>query len=514
MKKMWNTFIYVGVAFGLCVAARVQAQETAKDSLLNRTVVVENEYNPDIMDATKIGVLPRVPELPVTKKNIEYLLEGKPLTGYSYRDVLLPMAIPSQEGKIYPGYASAGYGNYGNLDARLGYLFSFGKQNRLGVSLHTDGHNGTFRRTPEEAPDEAIKWRSKFYRFAARANYEHGFERMMLRAGARFGTDRFTYQPTWQSGVFQRGWEAAPHRQQMIHGDVYAGICSTDKDLPVQFSGETGYRVFRRQYVSPATDHTLYIKAGASAFINDLFYLNLGARADFGFGFTKAAALSAQMEGKLTVAPGYVLYAQVEGGSRLLDLCYLFGENPYVLSGHPLSSQTSLPLSGTLGFKSSPMPGFWFHLFGGYRMVKDDLCYLPRQLLSFPAVTLEDTRAAFAGVGVKYDYKDLFRLSVEGEWNRWHADKEAVLLFKPEARICATTEVRIIDPLSLTAGYEYEVRKRTEDLNNLSLGVSYRFWNEFSVYGKLDNLLNKEYSYYYGYPSEKLNFRVGLSVRF
>lgn len=33
-----------------------------QDSTLNRTVVVENEYNPNIMDASKINVLPRVEE--------------------------------------------------------------------------------------------------------------------------------------------------------------------------------------------------------------------------------------------------------------------------------------------------------------------------------------------------------------------------------------------------------------------------------------------------------------------
>lgn len=39
-----------------------------QDSTLNRTVVVENEYNPNIMDASKINVLPKVEEPAVMKK--------------------------------------------------------------------------------------------------------------------------------------------------------------------------------------------------------------------------------------------------------------------------------------------------------------------------------------------------------------------------------------------------------------------------------------------------------------
>ena len=37
-----------------------QAQTQPQDTTMNRTVVVEQEYNPDIMDASKVNVLPRV----------------------------------------------------------------------------------------------------------------------------------------------------------------------------------------------------------------------------------------------------------------------------------------------------------------------------------------------------------------------------------------------------------------------------------------------------------------------
>ena len=35
---------------------------------MNRTVVVEQEYNPDIMDASKVNVLPKVEEPTVSRK--------------------------------------------------------------------------------------------------------------------------------------------------------------------------------------------------------------------------------------------------------------------------------------------------------------------------------------------------------------------------------------------------------------------------------------------------------------
>ena len=50
----------------------VHAQQQAKDSTVNRTVVVEQEYTPDIPDASKINVLPQVEAPTANKKAVEY----------------------------------------------------------------------------------------------------------------------------------------------------------------------------------------------------------------------------------------------------------------------------------------------------------------------------------------------------------------------------------------------------------------------------------------------------------
>ena len=50
----------------------IHAQQQAKDSTVNRTVVVEQEYNPDILDASKINVLPKVEPPTASKRVVEY----------------------------------------------------------------------------------------------------------------------------------------------------------------------------------------------------------------------------------------------------------------------------------------------------------------------------------------------------------------------------------------------------------------------------------------------------------
>lgn len=46
-----------GLALTISMPSVLQAQTTQpKDTTMNRTVVVEQEYNPDIMDASKVNI--------------------------------------------------------------------------------------------------------------------------------------------------------------------------------------------------------------------------------------------------------------------------------------------------------------------------------------------------------------------------------------------------------------------------------------------------------------------------
>lgn len=67
MKRAF--YIIGGLTLAISIPSALQAQTTQpKDTTMNRTVVVEQEYNPDIMDASKVNVLPKVEEPTVSKK--------------------------------------------------------------------------------------------------------------------------------------------------------------------------------------------------------------------------------------------------------------------------------------------------------------------------------------------------------------------------------------------------------------------------------------------------------------
>ena len=69
MRKI--QYILSGITL-IALPLGIHAQQQAKDSTVNRTVVVEQEYTPDIPDASKINVLPQVEAPTANKKTVEY----------------------------------------------------------------------------------------------------------------------------------------------------------------------------------------------------------------------------------------------------------------------------------------------------------------------------------------------------------------------------------------------------------------------------------------------------------
>ena len=71
------------LSIGMLPLVATHAQQ--QDTTLVRTVVVENEYNPTVMDASKINVLPKVEEPTVPKTHIDYANSIRPLSAWNYQ---------------------------------------------------------------------------------------------------------------------------------------------------------------------------------------------------------------------------------------------------------------------------------------------------------------------------------------------------------------------------------------------------------------------------------------------
>lgn len=578
MKRINYIIGAFALTWAMSTPASLQAQTTQpKDTTMNRTVVVEQEYNPDIMDASKVNVLPKVEEPTVSKKEVEYATTYFPATSIP-AGLMRPYTGKEIQPGITPGFIRAGYGNYGNLDVLANYLFRLSDRDKLNVRFQMDGMDGKLDNIPF-ADSEIKKWNAFYYRTRANVDYTHQFNKVDLNIAGNFGLSNFNFKP-----------ESVNSKQKFTSGDIHAGVHYSDETAPLRFNAETNLMMYERQhnmfnetdpktalketivrtkgdvtgaindqqfvtiglemnnflysgYTKDYATQDKYIKNYTTLLLNpyyeldsDDWKLHIGANVDLSFGFDKSFRVSPDVTAQYIFSDSYVLYAKATGGKLLNDFRRLeticpYGELPeanaasagYVQRPYDTYEQ----VNGTVGFKASPYPGLWFNVFGGYQNLKNDLAYIgtgiltPDQFESYLSFAQDNTDNFYAGGEINYDYKDILFLSAKYTYRKWDSKaNELLLAVKPAGEMSFNVRVHPFAALNLNVGYDYISREEVKDyakmsaINDLHVGASYNVFKGVSVYAQVHNLLNKKYQYYLGYPTEGFNFLGGLSFRF
>ncbi len=527
--------------------AGLLAQTQPQDSTLSRTVVVEQEYNPDIMDAAKINVVPQVEPPVATKSAVEYDSRLVPAQNIPAATM---QAYRGKEAfqKALPGYVRVGYGNYSNLDVRANYLFNLTNRDKLNLTFTMDGMDGSL-----DLPANAGKWDSYYYRTHAGIDYRHAFSKMDMNVAGHFDLSNFNFLPG-----------SVNSKQKFTAGDVHLGFQSTDEDLPLQFRAETNLLLYERQHeldwlnarevivrtkadvsgaladnqsvgVALGMDNAFYTHSPFENYTslelnpyyrlkNDTWNLRLGAHVDLAFGFGKQLRVAPDVAVDYNFSDGFVLYAQAKGGRLQNDFRRLEATSPYGQLGVQPDA-TYEQLNAAIGLKGGFLPGIRFNLYGGYQNLKNDLYAMGTRINSgqYLALSAWNTDNLYAGAEFSYDYKDLIILSAYGIYRKWTANDNGesigVLAYKPVTEGNVQLEVHPLQPLRVQVGFLNISRgsyagTKVDPVSNLYLGGSYEIFKGISAYVRANNLLNKNYQYYWGYPAEGISFVGGVSFRF
>ena len=542
-------------------ALSLSAQKAKKDTTMNRTVVVEQQYNPTIMDAQKVNVLPEVKELTSTPNEVEYDRTVAPATVLP-GTAMAAYAGEEKQQQAKQGYLRLGYGSFGNLDVEGNYLFSLSPKDKLNLSLGVQGMDGDSYYPYGNTVNGSDDWDSRFYRTKAGIDYAHQFKTMEMNIGGNFGLSNFNYMP--------EPTIANPRRQRLTSGDGHIGLKSTDESLPMQFSVETGVYVYGREYTYFMDSHdetmvrtkgdftgevTEGQHVGVAFEMNNMFYgaelydkkfedytalslkpyyewaeeglwkLHAGVNVDLAFGYGKKLRVAPDVRAEYIISDSYVLYANATGGQIVNDFRRLEQLNPYGQIRHyqPLNSHEQL--NALLGFKMSPATGLWFNIYGGYQKIKDDLVATTDVLSSAtfaPAAYFNgNTSNFFAGLQTNYAYKDVFNFMVKGQYYNWDADDEFTLQYKPQFRFDTQIGVRPIPALGVNLGYEFIKREtiysgayRAGNISNLNLSATYDLWKGVSIYARFSNLLSRKVAYYESAAIPGANFLGGFIFSF
>ena len=513
MKKI---AILAGMGLMSLVSAHAQ-----QDSTLNRTVVVENQYNPTVMDASKINVLPKVEEPVVPKMHIDYATSLRPVSAWSHQ-TMAPIVREAGKENAYRGYLRAGYGNNGNVDAQLGYLWDISKKDRLSLAASFDGWNGDLNRWSwDEHCFSDEKWTSRMYNTKVGLDYKHAFKKVDFKLGGDYHSRVFNYMiPRYFNGDEDPSFDGFFNKQHQTFANAYIGFASTDKDMPVQFEAQVGIRYFDEKYPTrdyfgeiTSTETNLFVKGNVWKSLNEENSLGLGFNFDtynqatdwadevmaieFNPYYAKQndtwkvrvgahldwigrdVSYSEDNYDKFYVSPdvnveyifsdSYVLYAKAGGGRGISSLYELMTIAPYLVE-HSVAP-TYMTLDAALGLKASPADGWWFNVSGGYQIRENDVC----MCIIGPSVddmqnTVGDTKVLYATAELKHDYKDLFDFSLKGTYYKWKWDGDIppggsfssqethALSLKPELEVNAEVGFKPVQGLRVNVGYDYVKR--------------------------------------------------------
>lgn len=564
MNRLYILFLSMA-----CVST-IQAQQQKADTTMTRTVVVEREYTPDIMDANKVNVLPAVTPPSAQRPEVSYVNQLRP-TAEIPAGTMVAEAPVLEAPQASKGILRLGYGSHQQYDALAAARLALSERDKLDLSASLQGHKAKL-----ELPFHPIQWHESTLQSKLKAGYLHRFSRTQLTADAHFRYAKFDNYPIFalqkqefteggfQIGLrsLQQGITANPSDEESTTATLGRSLlydlnlsanrfgCKADRGAkPVENSLslqgalyalmdehrmiELGVDVRHRLYSDvDFEDQTNLTLRPAYTYHNDSWKIRLGVTSDFSFGFGKKWRMAPDVEANYTTG-SHQLYAHLKGGRIDNDFARLEAASPYI---QPMQlDATYEQLGATLGWKGSLMPDWWVHLFGGYQLFKNNLVpaavgvdYGPgegfptTERIYTPGVALTESNNLFVGATTRYSFHEQMALRLSAIYRHWDFDEYEYVAFTPKLDVDAAFELhplRRIGDLQLTLGYRHTtlVGELYEDQSDLYLTGYYslrQVYQGLGLFIQAHNLLDKSYQVSPAIPALGLRFLGGVSFQF
>ena len=386
----------------------------AQDSIVNRSVSVEREYQPMIHDAGKINSMPLVLEPNVVKSPANYSNFNLPLNA-DYNIHILPAAelIPEKPPLTDKGFARIGVGNFSNTLADFAYPLINTPDIRLDFSLN---HLATFDTRQMHSTTKAnLSFDKIFKTFDLYAGVGGGHEYFKYYGNNYNSVDSIInleqlavkyenpyYEEISRIGIntSQRSYSLDslsrfPNNDTFWRFNAQVGLRSLPMSTDLRYQAEIQYKLFRS--LNGMTENIVRTQAGfstpneknrlgldfdlsnmmySSVKIPDFNYwdtyavltlnpyfkidrptynVRLGIKSSFSFVHGSFVNPSADVNAEWKAIPEYLsIYGGMTGDYEINTLDKIFTENPYLLSDIRLTD-TYTPVDFYAGIKLKPL---------------------------------------------------------------------------------------------------------------------------------------------------------------
>jgi TonB dependent receptor. len=565
------------IALAASVSLQAQKKVAAKDSTLNRQMVLEREFKPVFKDASRIDQMPQVTEAKATKSPVQYQFNS------------LDLAYPTQWKTIQPekkmgrpdfseqkGYLNLGAGAQTNTYGNGGILLVNDAANKLSVNFDHRLINDS-RKIDQTGEKQTVFSTDN----ALQGNYSHEFEKSALEvtggykhsAFNYFGRPslvRYTLLPVTISNDHQI------HNRLFLQGELHSLADSALEYKVMAKYGYFGKKLSALDDISGNEENHLLIEGeisgkfmensriGLDFGLNNFIYttakeleveelykpenyslfefaphydiegekynVRLGFKTEIEMAKKTKFFLAPSISGKWEFADRFFLIGEFGGGSKIYSFEQADAEYRYLNPAMRLKD-TFTPFDATVSFRTNAVPGFGFELLTGYKSGED--YYMNSEQTGNRINVLiphqTDIKQTKIGLLAEYKYDKIADLRFKLMKYSYKVDPEEAITAetkawgKPDLELSLDGDFHLTEKVSaqmnyyLASGRYALVNDETvsmKSINNLNIGARYAVNKKLSAFAQLNNLLFQKQELWYGMPAQSFNFMAGIGLTF
>lgn len=525
------------------------AQE--KDSVFNRVVTVERDYQPEVQQAQALAMTPTFIEYTPQLNPVVYSTYTAPLSiGYNLH------ALPMNETKfraanILNGVLD-GAGGYRNSHFMFGYQLQQKKNTSFGLYANHDAYWG------KDAMSQSRVGMQLRYHFRHADLYfdmegKHDYwqynqaSNMIWGAKANIGIEstghshveyriqtgyEFFYPTIWQMehqvrSIVNFAWTNGTHK---------AGVNAQVQNF-FYLSDSMAYAPLHAIRVEPYYEYNrknVHIHAGVNLDMNldkNINHMSGPIHPKFsnidGLGFMPSPNVHFDWHTNNNV---FHIYADVLGYYGTSTMNEQLAYNPFLSlteqSTVKFTPSTSL-MDVNLGFKLRPIKTLLLDIYGGYAMYSGSYythatIHTDGKSIDYALSQIPNYQQAKVGAKLHYHYRDIIELNASGNYYFYLASA-GTIYDRPDWDAQARLDIHFTPKWSMYSENYFagsriaatsQGDKQIKPMISLNLGGQYIINRWLSVYLQVNDYLNRKDELFYGYHSQGIHFLVGVKYKF
>jgi len=502
------------------------------DSVLNRSVTVERDFQPVIQAAGKVATKPAVVETTIEPAPVEYSTYTVQVSPDAAISPMLSQPTRFEPAQLYNGYVRGALGHpLTRFD--FGYHLDDGKKSILDVFAHHDG----------EWCREMMLSKTK-----VGLNFTHPFSTCDLYFGVNGGN---IYYHRYGDLYGVPDPTRNKNNTNLWLAEVYFGVKANAKQ-DVQYMAQTGYQIFAK--ANAVSEHQIRTKASFDwhsdahhvgtkfymqnnfmqlsgmlakqilpsqynsrhnfriepyyAYVGKRVQLHAGVNLDMNIGCGRNSLSGTD---NITFAPSphiyfeaqvakqwLTIYADVTGHHGFGNLQEFMENNRYrritdgITEHHPA---TYVPVDGELGLRIRPYRDLFIEIHGGYARMNDEEYWIYNNG-EFDFDYTNYNRGKI-GAQVNYHYRDYVRINIDADYFLWSGD--TTVYDRPNWRLGFRVDGRIDKHWSLYSENRFEGSRLA-----LAYDANTNTYTEHSLKPRIDLNLGVQYEMWVGKKGERL----------